>query len=179
MTRPSRPAARSPSTTPTGRINCGWSTSWTGVHGDPAEAPSSAPELRRNGRRGMTRYTTNDQDESEANLALIAGKLLAAMPPRMPQRLDSPSGCGWCGDEGVHGQGDTDGRLHREADPVAWVLHVLREHLRGLLAASRVKVEFNGAGGATVVLHDAYAEDVVLFRDALGVQLSCVLEFET
>jgi hypothetical protein len=127
----------------------------------------------------MTRYTTNDQDESEANLALIAGKLLAAMPPRMPQRLDSRSGCGWCGDQGVHDQGDTDGRRHREADPAAWVLHVLREHLRGLLAASRVKVEFNRAGGATVVLHDAYAEDVALFRDALGVQLSCVMEFET
>src|SRR3954469_11643406 len=110
----------------------------------------------------MTTNTRNDHnDETEGNLALVAGNVLAAMPPRMPQRLESPSGCGWCGDEGVDEHGPTHGWGHKQADPAAWVLHVLREHLRGLLAESSVSVRFNGAGGATVELHDAYPEDVV------------------
>jgi hypothetical protein len=127
----------------------------------------------------MTMNTTNNHDESEADLALVAGKLLSAMPARMPQRLASPSLCGWCGDEGTNHNGETVGWRQKQADPAAWVLHVLREHLRGLLGDARASVSFNSSGGATVVLHDAYPEDVVLFRDALGVELSCVLQFES
>jgi hypothetical protein len=127
----------------------------------------------------MTTNTSRIDDESEANLARIAGELLAAMPPRMPERLSSPSGCGWCGgDEGANAKGETSPWRHKRDDPTAWVLHVLREHLRGLLAQSHVGVKFNRAGGATVELFDAYPEDVALFRDALGVQLACVVEFE-
>src|SRR5918911_2005161 len=100
------------------------------------------------------------------------------MPPRIPQRLASPSGCGWCGDEDVNDKGETHGWRHKQADPAAWVLHVLREHLRGLLADAQVAVRFNTAGGATVELYDAYPEDVALFRDALDVQLACVFELE-
>jgi hypothetical protein len=127
--------------------------------------------------------TTNSEhnknnDETESELALVAGQLLAAMPPRMPQRLQSPSGCGWCGDQDVNERGQADGWRYKQADPAAWVLHVLREHLRGLLGEARAHVSFNAVGGVTVVLHDAYPEDVALFRDALGVQLACVLEFE-
>ena len=117
-------------------------------------------------------------DESEANLARVAGELLAAMPPRMPQCLASPSGCGWCGEQGAHANGETHGWRDKQADPAAWVLHVLREHLRGLLGGTRAAVRFNAEGGATVELYDAYPEDVALFRDALGVQLACVLEVE-
>src|SRR4051812_30930436 len=103
----------------------------------------------------MTTHTSPIDDESEANLARVAGKLLAAMPPRMPQRLASPSGCGWCGgDEGVNAKGETDPWRHKRDDPTAWVLHVLREHLRGLLVESRASVKFNRAGGATVELFD-------------------------
>ena len=127
----------------------------------------------------MTTNTTNDHDESEADLALVAGKLLAAMPARMPQKLASPSGCGWCGDEDTSDKGETSGWRQKQADPAAWVLHVLREHLRGSLGDTRVSVSFNSKGGATVVLHDAYPEDVALFRDTLGVELSCVLQFES
>jgi hypothetical protein len=126
----------------------------------------------------MTSNTTSIDYENADNLARLANELLAAMPPRMPQRLSSPSGCGWCGDEGVNDKGEPIGRLYKQADPAAWVLHVLREHLRGLLGSARAAVDFNGAGGATVRLHDAYPEDVALFRDALGVQVSCVTEFE-
>jgi hypothetical protein len=127
----------------------------------------------------MSTHIKNDHHESEGNLALVAGKVLAAMPPRMPQRLASSSGCGWCSDDGITEKGATHDREHKQADPAAWVLHVLREHLRGLLADATVSVRFNDAGGATVELHDAYPEDVALFRDALGVQLSCVVEFES
>jgi hypothetical protein len=125
----------------------------------------------------MTTKTRID-DESEANLARIAGELLAAMPPRMPQRLASPSGCGWCGDEEATTQCKTGVWRNMQDDPAAWALHVLRDHLRGLLAQAQVEVRFNALGGATVELFDAYPEDVALFRDALGVQLVCVFEFE-
>src|SRR3954467_13535209 len=121
----------------------------------------------------MTTNASRIDDESEANLARVAGELLATMPPRMPERLSSPSGCGWCaGDGGVNAKDDADPWRHKRDDPTAWGLHVLREHLRGLLAASRVAVKFNSKGGATVELYDAYPEDVALFRDTLGVQLA-------
>ena len=60
-----------------------------------------------------------------------------------------------------------------------WVLHVLREHLRDLLASCEMRVKFNAAGGATVEVFDAYVEDVALIRDTLGVQLLGVLDLPT
>jgi hypothetical protein len=116
----------------------------------------------------------SDTNDHEANLASVAGRLLGAMPPRMPQRLPALPDCCWCTEGTVKGSG----WRQRQADPAAWVVHVLGEHLRGLLAQARVSVDFNSAGGATVRLHDAYPEDVALARDALGVQLSGVVEFD-
>ncbi len=121
-----------------------------------------------------TSNDTSDTNNNEANLASVAGRLLGAMPPRMPQRQVALPDCCWCSDRTLPGSG----WQQKEADPAAWALHVLREHLRDLLSTARTSVDFNSAGGATVRMHDAYPEDVALARDALGVELFGVTEFE-
>jgi hypothetical protein len=126
----------------------------------------------------MTTASETNSSGSEANLALVAGQLLGAMPSRVPQRLSNPTGCGWCGDDDDNAAGESNAHLHKQDDPAAWMLHVLREHVRNLLGPARASVDFNPSGGATLRLHDAFPEDVALIRETLGIQLSCVTQFD-
>src|SRR3954462_6247428 len=131
--------------------------------------------------------TSNTNDHSrnsdeERELTSVASRLLGVVPPRTPGTF-SPSGrCGWCSTSS--GSPDPKGAtalttLTREDDPAVWVLHVLREHLRDLLASCEMRVKFNAAGGATVEVFDAYVEDVALIRDTLGGELLGVLDLPT
>src|SRR5205823_14254926 len=91
---------------------------------------------------------------------------------------------GWCTDGRTDGTNQIDqvdqvdqvagarGRRSRQEDPAAWTLHVLREHLRSRLADTHCAVLFNDAGGVIVHLFHALPEDVALFREALGLQLT-------
>jgi hypothetical protein len=123
------------------------------------------------------------------------------VPPRTPGTFPATGRCGWCStsltdhtpQEAQHeatGQDDpqpvTDQQeltgpieLTQEKDPAVWVLHVLGEHLRDLLASCGARVKFNAAGGATVEVFDAYVEDVALVRDTLGVHMLGVLDLPT
>ncbi len=149
--------------------------------------------------------TSNTSDHSrnldeERELTLIAARLLGMVPPRTPGTLPATGRCGWCSTsltdhtleqaKGRHdAQPEADRRdqteptelteLTQEQDPAVWVLHVLGEHLRDLLAPCGARVKFNAAGGATVEVFDAYVEDVALVRDTLGVHMLGVLDLPT
>ena len=149
--------------------------------------------------------TSNTSDHSrdldeERELTSIATRLLRMVPPRTPGTFPATGRCGWCSTsltdhtpEQAKGQHDpqpeADRRdqteptelteLTQEKDPAVWVLHVLGEHLRDLLAPDGVRVKFNAAGGATVEVFDAYVEDVALVRDTLGVHMLGVLTLPT
>jgi hypothetical protein len=128
---------------------------------------------------------TNDHGrntDEERELTSIASRLLGAIPPRTPGTFPATERCGWCSTSvdspGIEGQTVvTD--LSREEDPALWVLHVLHEHMRDLLASCEVRVKFNAAGGATVEVFDAYVEDVALIRDTLGVAMLGALDLPT
>src|SRR3954470_23635588 len=128
---------------------------------------------------------TNDHgrnSDEERELTSVASRLLGAVPPRTPGTFPADGRCGWCSTS--PGSHDATGETAvtaptREEDPAVWVLHVLREHLRDLLASCEMRVKFNAAGGATVEVFDAYVEDVALIRDTVGVQLLGVLDLPT
>jgi hypothetical protein len=151
--------------------------------------------------------TSNTSDHSrdldeERELTSIAARLLGMVPPRTPGTFPATGRCGWCSTsltdhalEQARGQYDPQPEVDREQtepteltelteltqekDPAVWVLHVLGEHLRDLLAPSGARVKFNAAGGATVEVFDAYVEDVALVRDTLGVHMLGVLDLPT
>src|SRR4051812_5691713 len=124
--------------------------------------------------------------DEERELTSVASRLLGAVPPRTPETFPATERCGWCSNSADSHDttsptvsADVTPELAREDDPAVWVLHVLREHLRDLLASCEMRVKFNAAGGATVEVFDAYVEDVALIRDTLGVQLLGVLDLPT
>jgi hypothetical protein len=137
--------------------------------------------------------TSNTSDHSrnldeERELTAVASRLLGVVPPRTPGTFPATGRCGWCStslaDHTVQetppeAKGQEPTGLTRENDPAVWVLHILSEHLRDLLAPCAVRVKFNAAGGATVEVFDAYVEDVALIRDTLGVAMLGVLDLPT
>src|SRR5919202_5202184 len=134
--------------------------------------------------------TSNTSDhrrnlDEERELTLVASRLLGVVPPRTPATFPATGRCGWCS-TAMDSQPAANQReltepteLTREDDPAVWVLHMLGEHLRDLLAPGGVRVKFNAAGGATVEVFDAYVEDVALVRDTLGVHMLGVLDLPT
>src|SRR4051794_31946082 len=96
----------------------------------------------------MTSNTNDHENEhgrngdEERELTSVASRLLAAVPPRTPETFPATGRCGWCTNStDAHdvtsstATVEATAGLNPEDDPAAWVLHVLREHLRDLLAS--------------------------------------------